>query len=127
MSDQSEEETTDDTAAPDPEAAHAGRARRNVRLTQGVRRGTVERVEALDWAGSGPSLFEERIKVFPRQVKGQFRTMKWAFLVPLLSIYYFTPWIRWDRGPYAPDQAVLIDLPARRFYFFWIEIWPQEI
>ena len=29
------------------------------------------------------------------------------------------PWLRWDRGPYLPDQAVLIDLPARRFYFFF--------
>ena len=36
------------------------------------------------------------------------------------------PSIRWDRGPYAPDQAVLVDLANRRFYFFVIEIWPQE-
>ena len=26
-----------------------------------------------------------------------------------------------------PSQAVLIDLPDRRFYFFFIEIWPQEV
>lgn len=44
-----------------------------------------------------------------------------------LGIYYITPFIRWDRGPNAPDQAVLIDLPARRAYFFFIEIWPQEV
>jgi polyferredoxin len=25
-----------------------------------------------------------------------------------------------------PDQAVLLDLANRRFYFFFIEIWPQE-
>jgi len=43
-----------------------------------------------------------------------------------LGIYYLVPWIRWDRGPYLPDQAVLIDFPARRFYFFFLEIWPQE-
>jgi cytochrome c oxidase accessory protein FixG len=42
------------------------------------------------------------------------------------GIYYLTPWLRWDRGPYAPDQAVLVDLANRRFYFFFIEIWPQE-
>ena len=35
--------------------------------------------------------------------------------------------MRWDRGPTAPDQAVLLDLPNRRFYFFFIEIWPQEV
>jgi cytochrome c oxidase accessory protein FixG len=35
--------------------------------------------------------------------------------------------VRWDRGPNAPDQAVLIDLSGERFYFFFIEIWPQEV
>ena len=43
-----------------------------------------------------------------------------------LGIYYLTPWLRWDRGAYAPDQAVLVDIAHRRFYFFFIEIWPQE-
>jgi len=43
-----------------------------------------------------------------------------------LGIYYLTPWIRWDRGPNLPDQAVLVDLAHRRFFFFWIEIWPHE-
>ena len=43
-----------------------------------------------------------------------------------LTIYYVTPWLRWDRGPYAPDQAVLVDIANRRFYMFQIEIWPHE-
>ncbi|MGO7079347.1 cytochrome c oxidase accessory protein CcoG, partial [Rhizobium johnstonii] len=43
-----------------------------------------------------------------------------------LGVYYLAPWVRWDRGPYAPDQAILIDLSSRRFFFFFIEIWPQE-
>jgi cytochrome c oxidase accessory protein FixG len=43
-----------------------------------------------------------------------------------LGIYYLVPWIRWDRGASLPDQAVLLDLANRRFYFFWIEIWPHE-
>jgi cytochrome c oxidase accessory protein FixG len=43
-----------------------------------------------------------------------------------LGIYYVTPWIRWDRGPNLPDQAVLVDLANRRFFFFMIEIWPHE-
>lgn len=43
-----------------------------------------------------------------------------------LGIYYLTPWVRWDRGPALSDQAVLVDLANRRFYFFWIEIWPHE-
>ena len=44
----------------------------------------------------------------------------------LLVISYLTRWSRWDRGPQLPDQAVLIDLANRRFFFFWIEIWPNE-
>src|SRR5581483_563901 len=44
-----------------------------------------------------------------------------------LGIYYVLPFVRWDRGPNAPGQAVLVDFPNRRFYFFFIEIWPQEI
>ena len=35
--------------------------------------------------------------------------------------------MRWDRGPDEPHQAVLVDLAHRRFYFFFIEIWPQEV
>ena len=44
-----------------------------------------------------------------------------------LSIYYLVPWLRWDRGPDAPHQAVLVDLAHQRLYFFFIEIWPQEV
>ena len=71
-------------------------------------------------------LYKARVKIFPKRVKGSFRTLKWWIMGLTLAIYYITPWIRWDRGPYAPDQAVLVDLANRRFYFFFIEIWPQE-
>ena len=73
------------------------------------------------------ALFKERDKVYPKSVKGRFRKLKWTALILLLSIYYITPWIRWDRGPDAPDQAILIDMTGRRAYFFFIEIWPQQV
>ena len=73
-----------------------------------------------------PSLYAAREPVFPRKVKGPFRQMKWIIMAVTLGIYYITPWLRWDRGPSLPDQAVLIDLAHRRFYFFMIEIWPHE-
>ncbi|MCX7567328.1 cytochrome c oxidase accessory protein CcoG [Sulfitobacter sp. F26169L] len=75
---------------------------------------------------STPSLYSAREPIFPRRVSGKFRTLKWWILGLTLGIYYLTPWLRWDRGPSLPDQAVLIDLANRRFYFFWIEIWPHE-
>ncbi|MGE0154885.1 MAG: cytochrome c oxidase accessory protein CcoG [Reyranellaceae bacterium] len=72
-------------------------------------------------------LYASRIKVYPRRVKGLYRNIKWALLVFCLAVYYLVPFIRFDRGPGAPDQAVLIDLQGQRGYFFWIEIWPQEV
>jgi cytochrome c oxidase accessory protein FixG len=71
-------------------------------------------------------LFEKRTKVHNKRVDGPFRRFKWFVMFVTLAIYYGTPWIRWDRGPYAPDQAVLVDLANRRFYMFGIEIWPHE-
>ena len=72
------------------------------------------------------SLYAAREPIFPRRVKGAFRTLKWWLLALMLGVYYITPWIRWDRGPNLPDQAVLIDMANRRFFFFMIEIWPHE-
>ncbi len=71
-------------------------------------------------------LYAPRKKIFPKRASGYFRRFKWLVMLVTLTIYYVTPWIRWDRGPYAPDQAVLVDLANRRFFFFFIEIWPQE-
>lgn len=71
-------------------------------------------------------LYEARKGVYPKKVDGFFRRFKWAVMAVTLAIYYITPWIRWDRGPYAPNQAVLLDLANRRFYMFQIEIWPHE-
>ena len=71
-------------------------------------------------------LYAARKKVYPQRVSGTYRRVKWAVLFITLGIYYLLPFVRWDRGPNAPGQAVLIDFPSRRFYFFFIEIWPQE-
>ncbi len=73
-----------------------------------------------------PQLYAAHEPIFPRRVKGTFRTLKWWLMGFMLGIYYITPWIRWDRGPQMPDQAVLLDISSRRFFFFMIEIWPNE-
>ncbi|MCX7374497.1 MAG: cytochrome c oxidase accessory protein CcoG [Alphaproteobacteria bacterium] len=74
-----------------------------------------------------PSLYAAHRKVHPRSVNGPVRRFKWAVLMALLGLYYIVPWLRWDRGPGAPDQAVLVDMGHGRLYFFWIELWPQEV
>ncbi|MCC5971350.1 MAG: cytochrome c oxidase accessory protein CcoG [Pararhodobacter sp.] len=73
-----------------------------------------------------PQLYQAREPIFPRRVSGAFRNLKWWLLALMLGIYYVTPWFRWDRGPELPDQAVLLDLANRRFFFFMVEIWPHE-
>jgi cytochrome c oxidase accessory protein FixG len=72
-------------------------------------------------------LYAARKQIYPQAVKGTFRRLKWVILFVTLGIYYLLPFVRWDRGPDAPSQAVMIDLPHRRAYFFFIEIWPQEV
>ncbi|KAA5605681.1 cytochrome c oxidase accessory protein CcoG [Roseospira marina] len=73
------------------------------------------------------SLYDSYEKVYPRKSEGRFRRIKTAMNWVLLSIFFIGPWLRWDRGAGAPDQAILIDMPGRKAYFFAIEIWPQEV
>lgn len=77
--------------------------------------------------GSFFNLFEKQEKIYPKRVWGRYRKLKWVAMIVTLGVYYLAPFIRWDRGPNAPDQAILIDLPNRRAYWFDIEIWPQEV
>ena len=72
-------------------------------------------------------LYQQARRIHPRSVKGVFRNAKWILMGVLLAIFHLGPFLRWDRGAGAPDQAVLIDLAGRRAYFFFIEIWPQEV
>ncbi|MQV97847.1 cytochrome c oxidase accessory protein CcoG [Sinorhizobium medicae] len=97
-------------------------------LHQPITKDPVERLdaEAVNSARVRGPLYEKRRKIFPKRAEGRFRRFKWLLMLMTLGVYYLTPWIRWDRGAHAPDQAVLIDLDSRRFYFFFIEIWPQE-
>jgi len=72
-------------------------------------------------------LYEGRPKIYPQKVDGAFRRLKWSLLILCLAIYYLLPFVRWDRGGSEPNQAVLVDFTHSRFYFFFIELWPQEV
>ena len=74
----------------------------------------------------GP-LYAAHKKVYPQSVSGTFRRIKWGLMAFCLGVDYLLPFVRWNRGLGAPDQAVLVDLPNSRFYFFFIELWPQEV
>jgi cytochrome c oxidase accessory protein FixG len=76
---------------------------------------------------AGGGLYKPRTPIYPKLVHGHWRRIKWALLILTLGVYYITPWLRWARPGALPDQAVLVDFEGRRFYFFWIQLWPQEV
>ena len=65
---------------------------------------------ALEAQGVELGLYAARQKIYPQAVSGRFRNIKWAILIFTLGVYYLLPFVRWDRGPDAPNQAVLVDL-----------------
>jgi cytochrome c oxidase accessory protein FixG len=77
--------------------------------------------------GDEPVLYVRRKQIYPQLAHGRVRAIKWLALIATLAIYYVLPWLRWDRGDGAPDQAVLADFAGGRFYVFALEIWPQEV
>ena len=75
----------------------------------------------------GAALRHAAARSIRRRSTGPWRRVKW--LIARVSASGSTTrsrWLRWDRGPDAPDQAVLVDLANGRLFFFCIEIWPQE-
>jgi len=72
-------------------------------------------------------LYAKRKQIYPKLAHGKFRTIKWIVMAVTLGVYYGLPWVRWNRGEGIPDQAVLADFSSEKFYFFFIELWPQDI
>jgi polyferredoxin len=70
---------------------------------------------------SGSALYVSERKIYPRDVEGRFQTWRKIAVVVLLGMFYVFPWLRWDGR-----QAVLFDLPARKFYVFGLNFWPQD-
>lgn len=73
------------------------------------------------------SLYSHWKKIYPRYQVGFFRNLRWLGVMVFLGVYYITPLIRWERSGGLPNQAVLFDLPERKFYIFNLVIWPQEV
>jgi cytochrome c oxidase accessory protein FixG len=66
-------------------------------------------------------LYAARQKIYPREIEGRFQRLRtWAVWL-LLGLYYALPWLRW-----SGRQAVLFDLPARKFHIFALTLWPQD-
>ncbi|NNJ95051.1 MAG: 4Fe-4S binding protein, partial [Halobacteria archaeon] len=81
--------------------------------TPGAARKTDEQVEQ--------SLYAKAEKIYPREVHGLYARLRVLGVLCLLGLYYILPWIRWEG-----HQALLFDLPARKFHIFFITLWPQD-
>ena len=68
------------------------------------------------------ALYEKRQKIYPREVHGMFASLRLTGVAVLMGIFYLTPWLQWGER-----QAVLFDLPGRKFYIFGLTLWPQDL
>jgi len=75
---------------------------------------------------TGEIVFEKRSKIYQAKVSGTFRTLKTIISYVFLLAFFAMPFLRYERAGDMPDQAVMVDLTLRKFFFFAIEIWPQE-
>ncbi len=72
-------------------------------------------------AAAPESFYVAHEKIYPREVTGRFARLRHVAVFVLLGIYYILPWLQWDGR-----QAVLFDLPARKFHIFGLTFWPQD-
>lgn len=80
-----------------------------------------ETQEASNSSDEAEEFYAKHKKIYPRKVTGLFASLRTLGVFILLGGYYFVPWLRWDN-----HQAVLFDLPARKFYIFGLTFWPQD-
>lgn len=67
------------------------------------------------------SLYVSETKIQSREIDGRYQRLRKLATIVLLGMFYLFPWLTWDG-----HQAVLFDLPARRFYVFGLTFWPQD-
>jgi cytochrome c oxidase accessory protein FixG len=67
------------------------------------------------------SLYEAQRKIHPREVSGRFNNLRVIAVIALLGLFYVMPWVQW-----GGRQALLFDLPARKFYVFGLTFFPQD-
>ncbi len=75
----------------------------------------------IELADDGNAMYVSEKKIHPRDVDGRFQRLRAIAVWVLLGMYYVFPWLKWDGR-----QSVLFDLPARKFYVFGFNFWPQD-
>jgi cytochrome c oxidase accessory protein FixG len=80
-------------------------------------------VESKATPGPAPaaSLYAAQQKIYPRGVIGRYTRLRTLAAWCLLGLFYCIPWLPWNGR-----QAILFDLPARKFYVLGLVMWPQD-
>ena len=68
-----------------------------------------------------PAFYAAAAKIYPRETGGRFARLRRSAVLVLLGLFYGVAWLKWDG-----HQAVLFDLPARKFHVFGLTLWPQD-
>jgi cytochrome c oxidase accessory protein FixG len=71
--------------------------------------------------GVDGGLYAARQKVYAREVTGRYDRLRVVAVCVLLGLFYGLPWLQWDG-----HQAILFDLPARKFHIFGLMFFPQD-
>ena len=66
-------------------------------------------------------LYQRREKIYTRKMEGFYQKIRLFTGWPLLLGYLLLPWASWDG-----QQAILFDLPARKFHILGLTLWPQD-
>ena len=66
-------------------------------------------------------LYQKREKIYTRKIEGFFQRLRLYTGWPLLIGYFGLPWLEW-----GGRQAILFDLPARKFHILGLTFWPQD-
>ncbi|MEQ3702860.1 cytochrome c oxidase accessory protein CcoG [Thalassolituus sp.] len=67
------------------------------------------------------SMYKKREKIYVRAISGVFQKIRSWSLWALMLGYFGTAWLNWgDR------QAILFDLPERKFHILGMTFWPQD-
>ncbi|HKL63780.1 MAG TPA: 4Fe-4S binding protein, partial [Woeseiaceae bacterium] len=72
-------------------------------------------------AAAETALYRSEEKIHAREIDGTFTRLRKVAVFVLLGIFYGLPWITWEGR-----QAILFDLPARKFHLFDLTLWPQD-
>ena len=72
-------------------------------------------------AAAPASFYAAAEKIYPREIRGRFASIRSGMVVVLLGLFYGVAWLQWHG-----HQALLFDLPARKFHIFGLTLWPQD-